>query len=270
MNYKKQVALLAAVCISSACFAAAAPAQTSPAPTGTTQTTPAKKPAATTAKRRSMSSDPALLHPPTLNAKAPDTYEVKFTTTKGDFTVKVTRAWSPNGADRFYNLAKHHFYDGAVLFRVVTGFVVQFGISSSPAISKVWRSANIKDDSVTQSNKRGFITFATAGPNTRTTQVFINLGDNGASLDRQGFSPFGEVTEGMDVIGKLYSGYADQPTNQQDQIETQGKAFLDKSYPKLDSITTTVLVGGAATPAAHTPTHHTTKSTTPATTTPKP
>ena len=144
----------------------------------------------------------ALLNPASLHEQAPAEFTVKFVTTKGDFTVKVTRAWAPLGADRFYNLAKHHFFDNAAFFRVVPGFIVQFGLSADPKVARVWRAANFKDDKVTQSNKRGTITFATAGPNTRTTQLFINFGNN-AGLDGQGFSPFGEVTDGMGWLQHL-------------------------------------------------------------------
>jgi peptidyl-prolyl cis-trans isomerase A (cyclophilin A) len=193
-----------------------------------------------------MSTDPALLQPASLNEKAPDVYEVKFTTTKGDFVVKVTRAWAPLGADRFYNLVKHHFFNDAAFFRVVPGFVVQFGLSANPAVSRVWQSATIKDDKVTQSNKPGFVTFATAGPNTRTTQLFISLGNN-TFLDGQGFSPFGQVTEGMDVVRQLYSGYGEKPD--QGQITAKGKAYLDQNFPKLDAIKSTAIVTGAASSA---------------------
>jgi peptidyl-prolyl cis-trans isomerase A (cyclophilin A) len=177
----------------------------------------------------------ALLDPAKLDAKAPQLYTVTFKTTKGDFDVDVHRTWAPKGADRFYNLVKNGFYDGAKLFRVVPGFVVQFGISPYPAVSKAWRNASITDDQVTTHNQRGAVTFATAGPNTRTTQVFINLGDN-RQLDNLGFASFGTVTKGMDVVDKLYNGYADRPAQQQGKIETQGNAFLEKTFPKLDSI----------------------------------
>ena len=136
---------------------------------------------------------------------------MKFVTTKGDFVIHVTRAWAPHGADRFYNLVKHHFYDGAI-FPFVDGFVVQFGLTGNPAVNKAWTNANIKDDPPKQSNKTGYITFAMAGKDTRTTQVFINLGDN-SRLDAMGFSVFGQVTSGMDVVKSLYSGYADAPTS---------------------------------------------------------
>src|ERR1700735_1000242 len=126
---------------------------------------------ATTPRTTHMTTDPALLHPATLILKAPATYEVKFTTTKGDFVVQVNRAWAPIGADRFYNLVKHGFFTDAAFFRVVPGFIVQFGLSANPAVNKVWDKASIKDDPVTQSNHPGYLTFATAGPNTRTTQL---------------------------------------------------------------------------------------------------
>src|SRR6266849_2156929 len=140
--------------------------------------------------------DRALLRAALLKDKAPETFQVKFTTTRGDFVVTVNRAWAPNGADRFYNLVKHHFFDNASFFRVHPGFIVQFGISAYPPVSAAWSNATIKDDPVKQSNKMNFVTFATAGPNTRTTQLFINLGDN-SRLDKAGFSPFGQVTDGM-------------------------------------------------------------------------
>jgi len=155
-----------------------------------------------------MPANPALLNPSALTAKAPEVYEVKFTTTKGEFVVQVTRAWAPLGADRFYNLAANKFFDDASFFRVLSGFVVQFGLNADPQISKVWRAATINDDPVTQSNRPGYVTFATAGPNTRTTQVFINLGNN-AQLDSMGFAPFGLVTLGMEVVKQLYSGYGE-------------------------------------------------------------
>jgi peptidyl-prolyl cis-trans isomerase A (cyclophilin A) len=179
---------------------------------------------------------PALLHPAALHAKAPATFEAKFTTTKGTFVVTVHRSWAPRGADRFYNLVRARFYDGNEFFRVVKGFVVQFGISGSPAVSSAWQNANLADDPVKASNTVATITYADAGPNTRTTQVFINLGNNAANLDRLGFAPFGKVTAGMAVVKKLYGGYDDQPTNMQGAIASQGNAFLKKRFPKLDSV----------------------------------
>ena len=224
---------------------------------GQSQSQTPKKPASTThhAAAHAPAVHRSLLEPASLNQKAPATYKAKFTTTKGDFVVEVTRAWAPIGADRFYNLVKNGFYNNAELFRVVPGFVVQFGISGDPKISAPWSHANLVDDSVTQSNKRGTMTYAMAGPNTRTTQVFINLGDN-SRLDIQGFAPFGEVIEGLDVVEKFDSEYADQPTGTQDQIEAKGNAFLKASFPNLDVIKTAVIVPApapAGSPAAKKP-----------------
>ena len=190
--------------------------------------------------------DRALIRAALLKDKAPETFQVKFATTRGDFVVTVNRAWAPIGADRFYNLVKHHFYDNASFFRVVPGFVVQFGISAYPPISAAWENANIKDEPVTQSNKRGYLTYAkTSMPNTRSTQIFINLSDN-AGLDRQGFSPFGFVdAQGMKVVEMLYDQYGDSGGPEQDQISKLGKPYVDKGWPKLDSIKTATLLGAA-------------------------
>jgi len=177
----------------------------------------------------------ALLHPKQLTATAPASYTVEFTTTKGSFDVQVQRKWAPRAADRFYNLVRARFYDGVRFFRVVKGFVVQFGINGDPAVSAAWQNAAIHDDPVKASNLRGTITFADAGPDTRTTQVFINLHDN-ASLDGQGFAPFGKVTKGMGVVGALYGGYGEAPTSAQGQIASGGNAFLKQQFPKLDSV----------------------------------
>ena len=182
-----------------------------------------------------------LLHPRSLHAKAPATYTVAFRTTKGTFRVKVTRAWAPRGADRFYNLVRNRYYDGVRLFRVIPGFVVQWGIHPKPAIAKAWQNADIKDDPVRHSNNRGTITFATGGPNTRTTQVFVNLANNG-QLDSQGFAPFGRVVAGMKVLGRLYHGYGEQPSSAQGQMTTQGDAFVKRYFPKLDRIRTARIV----------------------------
>jgi peptidyl-prolyl cis-trans isomerase A (cyclophilin A) len=193
--------------------------------------------------------DPALLQPATLRVKAPAEYEVKFVTTAGDFGIKVTRAWAPNGADRFYNLVRHHFYDGAAFFRVLPNFMAQFGLSPYPEVSRAWDKANIKDDPVVQSNHRGFITFAMAGPNTRTTQVFINFANN-ERLDRDGFAAFGMVTDGMEVVDKLYSGYGEGAPDgrgpNQELIGNRGRPYLAQMFPKLDSIKTSELVPAAA------------------------
>lgn len=203
-------------------------------------------------KKSAANAQASLTDPSSLKEKAPATFRAKFTTTKGDFVIEVTRAWAPLGADRFYNLVKNGFYDQASFFRVLPGFVVQFGISAKPSVAMMWHDATIKDDPVKESNTRGTVTFATAGANTRTTQVFINLADN-ASLDRMGFAPFGKVVKGMDVIGKLYSGYGEGAPQgkgpDQSRITNEGKAYLDKNFPKLDSIKTATLLPAAA-PAA--------------------
>src|SRR6266853_128903 len=191
--------------------------------------------------------DHALLRPALLKEKAPGTFQIKFTTTRGDFVVTVNRAWAPIGADRFYNLVKHHFYDNASFFRVVPGFVVQFGLSAYPPVSAAWEKANLQDEPVTQSNKRGYLTYAkTSMPNTRSTQIFINLKDN-AGLDRQGFSPFGVVDgKGMNVVDMLYDQYTESSGPDQDKISQLGKPYIDKYFPKLDSIKTAALVAPAA------------------------
>jgi len=182
---------------------------------------------------------------------------VKFVTTKGEFTVQVTKAWAPRGADRFYNLVRAGFYNDCTFFRVLKSprpFMAQFGISANPAIAKAWQTANIMDDRAIESNKRGRITFATAGPNTRTTQVFINYGDN-SFLDSQGFSPFGEVIEGMEVVDQLYGEYGEgAPQGQgpdQGRLQSEGKAYTDRYFPKLDKIIKASIIPAA--PAAPKP-----------------
>jgi peptidyl-prolyl cis-trans isomerase A (cyclophilin A) len=194
----------------------------------------------------------SLLDPASLNQKAPEVFKAKFTTTKGDFVVQVTRAWAPLGADRFYNLVKNGFFTDAAFFRVISGFMVQFGISAKPAVTAAWQSATIQDDPVTQSNKRGYITFAKTGaPNSRSTQFFINFGDN-SRLDATGFAPFGQVIEGMDVVDKLYSDYGEGAPGgngpDQGRINAEGKSYLDKEFPKLDSIKSAVILGAPLAP----------------------
>jgi len=185
---------------------------------------------------------PSLLSPASLHAKAPDVYKAQFTTTKGDFVIEVHRDWAPLGADRFYNLVKNGFYDDTTFFRVVPDFMVQFGMSGNPKIEAAWGNARIKDDPVKQSNTRGRISFAMGGPNTRTTQVFINFKNN-RGLDSQGFAAFGEVTEGMDVVDKLYGGYGDMQDMgghgpSPGRIAAEGNAYLVKYFPQLDRIKT--------------------------------
>ncbi|MCC6740618.1 MAG: peptidylprolyl isomerase [Planctomycetia bacterium] len=181
-----------------------------------------------------------------MKTQAPERYRVRFTTSQGDFTITVTRAWAPLGADRFYNLVRGRFFEEARFFRVIKGFMCQFGIAADPAESALWRNANIPDDPVRQENTRGRVTFATSGPGTRTTQVFINFSNGNARLDKLGFAPFGEVTEGMEVVGKLYSGYGEGAPNgsgpDQERIEALGNPYLDREFPKLDFIRKTEIV----------------------------
>src|SRR5258706_14954482 len=182
---------------------------------------------------------PNLLNPSSMRARAPETYKVKFTTTKGDVIIQVNRGWAPLGADRFYNLVRGGFYKDAAFFRVLPRFMAQFGISARPDVADAWENARITDDRVIESNKRGTVTFATAGPNTRTTQIFINYGDN-AQLDGQGFAPFGQVIEGMDVVDKFYPGYGEgAPSGRgpdQGGIRLKGKAFLDRFFAQLHRV----------------------------------
>jgi peptidyl-prolyl cis-trans isomerase A (cyclophilin A) len=181
-----------------------------------------------------------LASPAALNEAAPATYNARFDTSKGAFVIEVHRDYAPLGADRFYNLVKNGFYDDNRFFRVISGFMVQFGINGDPKISAAWRNARISDDPVKQSNKRGFITFATSGPNSRTTQVFINFVDRNTFLDRSGFSPFGQVTSGMDVVDALFSGYGEGAPQgrgpDQSRIQSEGNAYLVKDFPNLDYV----------------------------------
>lgn len=178
---------------------------------------------------------PSLTNPASLHAKAPDVFKAQFTTTKGDFIVEVHRDWAPLGADRFYNMVKNGFFTNAAFFRVVPGFMVQFGLSANPAVNKAWENANLKDDPVKQSNKRGYITFAkTSLPNSRSTQIYINFKDN-AFLDSMGFAPFGEVVDGMDtVVDKISSAYGERPD--QGKITEEGDAYISKNFPMIDKI----------------------------------
>jgi peptidyl-prolyl cis-trans isomerase A (cyclophilin A) len=188
--------------------------------------------------------DSALLTPSALTAQAPAEFDAKFITTRGNFVIHVTRAWAPLGVDRFYNLMKHRFYNQAGIFRVMPKFVVQFGISAYPEVSTAWHSAVIQDDPVTHSNTYFTVAFATDGPNTRTTQIFINVADN-KRLDARGFAPFGKVTEGIRTIRKFYSGYGEEASKRQDEIEAKGRKFLSLDYPKLDSIKSAAIIPGS-------------------------
>ncbi|HJQ97955.1 MAG TPA: peptidylprolyl isomerase [Candidatus Polarisedimenticolaceae bacterium] len=181
-----------------------------------------------------------LMDPTKVTATAPEVFKAKFDTTKGVFVIEVHRDWSPTGADRFYALVKNGYYDGVKFFRVVPGFVVQWGIHGDPAIASTWLRAKIKDEPVKESNRKGFVTYAKGGPNTRSVQVFINLQDN-SGLDAQFFSPFGKVVQGLDVVEKLNGEYGDNLRNLQGRIAEEGNAFLEKNYPNLDAIKTATI-----------------------------
>jgi peptidyl-prolyl cis-trans isomerase A (cyclophilin A) len=175
-----------------------------------------------------------------VNQAAPDLFQAKFETSKGDIIIEVQRDWSPRGAQRFYNLVNNGFYDGCRFFRVISGFMAQIGINGDPAVMAKWRTANIMDDKVTQSNTRGFVSFAKTGaPNSRSTQIFINYKDN-SMLDPQGFSPFGRVIEGMEIVDNLYAGYGEGgPRGQgpsQQRIQSEGNAYLEEEFPNLDYV----------------------------------
>lgn len=187
------------------------------------------------------------ISPSEAKATAPAVFKVKMTTTKGDFTIEVHRDWSPNGADRFYNLVKLGFFTDVAFFRVVKGFMVQFGIHGDPKIASQWRSADIKDDPPGKaSNKRGYVTFAMAGPDTRTTQIFINYANN-SRLDSMGFTPFGKVDDkGMKVVDAIEGVYGEGAPQgngpSQDLIQRQGNAYLKAQFPKLDYIKSATIV----------------------------
>jgi peptidyl-prolyl cis-trans isomerase A (cyclophilin A) len=189
---------------------------------------------------------PELLDPSKATETAPDTYKVKFETTKGDFVAKIDRSLAPKGADRLYNLVKLGYYNDVAFFRVIDGFMAQFGIHGAPKVNKVWREAHIQDDPVKESNTRGMLTFATAGPNTRTTQLFINFKDN-SNLDGMGFAPIGKVDdEGMKVVDSLYKGYGEGAPRgagpNQGLMQAQGNPYLKENFPKLDYIKSASIV----------------------------
>jgi len=183
-----------------------------------------------------------LLALPFWHHKTPEVFCVKFETTAGSFVIEAHRDWSPHGADRFYELVRTRYYDDSRFFRVVPGRWVQFGINGNPTIAQQQRYITVPDDPLKQHNTPGYVAFSNTGPNTRSTQVYINLGDNTARNDVEaGFAPFGRVVEGMDVIEKLYDGYAEHSgggmrAGHQDQIFEGGNAYLDREYPKLDRL----------------------------------
>lgn len=190
----------------------------------------------------------ALKDPSKLTEEAPATFKAKFTTTKGDVVVEVHRDWAPKGADRFYNLVKNGYYTDIAFFRVIQSprkFMAQFGIHGDPVIGAAWREARIQDDPQKESNTRGRITFATAGPNTRTSQLFINYADN-SNLDSMGFAPFGEVVSGMDVVDSLYSGYGEGAPRgrgpDQGRLQAEGNTYLKAEFPELDYLKSASIV----------------------------
>ena len=174
-----------------------------------------------------------------LATTAPDSFRVAFVTSRGPFTVQVNRALAPRGVDRFYHLVAIGYFADVRFFRVVPGFIVQFGLSGDPQANVQWSNNTIPDDSVKETNARGTIVFATAGPNTRSNQFFINLGNN-TQLDAQGFAPFGHVVDGMAVVDSIYAGYGEQPD--QTRITAEGNSYLSASFPKLDYIKSATIV----------------------------
>jgi peptidyl-prolyl cis-trans isomerase A (cyclophilin A) len=207
----------------------------------------APKSAAPAQKAPAAAGSGSLLNPASLHATAPADYKAEFVTTKGNFVIEVHRDWAPIGADRFYNLVRGGFFTNAAFFRVVPNFMVQFGLSANPAVNKAWQNANLRDDPVKESNKRGYITFAqTSAPNSRSTQVYINFKDN-SFLDSQRFAPFGEVVEGMDIVDKITSQYGETPD--QGRITDEGDAYISKSFPNIDKIKSARILPAAA-PAA--------------------
>ncbi len=228
-----------------------------PAPKPAPATKPAAAKPAPTAVKKAPAAAPTnarLLNPSAWVKQAPPAFKAKFVTTKGDFVVEVHREWAPRGADRFYNLVRSGFFTNVSFYRVVPNFVVQFGASPDPKVEAAWSKAPIKDDPVKQSNKKYFLTFAMGGPNTRTTEFFINLRDN-ATLDGMGFSAFGEVIEGKEVIDQIYSGYGDMAEQggrgpSQSRVQAEGKPYLDKNFPNLDSIKSAAITSEEHAPAA--------------------
>lgn len=209
-----------------------------PSPAGSSADTHARSHDADRAAPPLAQIDPRLLDPSALTERAPETFTVALDTTAGDIEIDVHRAWSPNGADRFYNLVRAGYYTDVAFFRVVEGFMVQCGISGRPELNRVWRNATFPDDPVVQHNTRGFVSFATGGPNTRTTQFFINFGDN-SRLDATGFSPFGQVRD-MAVVDRLESMYGEGAPSgrgpEQGRIQSEGNAYLRADFPELDYI----------------------------------
>jgi peptidyl-prolyl cis-trans isomerase A (cyclophilin A) len=188
-----------------------------------------------------------LKDPTQLTEQAPEAYRARFDTSQGAFVIAVERVWAPLAADRFYNLVRNGFYDDSRFFRVLEGFMVQFGLHADPSVQSAWRSANLKDEPVTRSNTRGFVSFTReSGPNSRYTMIFINSNDN-SYLDGDGFAPFGQVVRGMEVVDRLYSGYGRQNVPDQRRILREGNAYLQADYPKLDFVKTATIETGSST-----------------------
>jgi len=174
------------------------------------------------------------------NQAAPAAFRVRVGSSKGEFVIEARRSWAPVGVDRFYNLVRAGFYDDSRFFRVRAGFIVQFGIAGDPAVAGVWKDQTIKDDAWVQSNIRGTVAYAMTGPDTRTTQLYINLGDN-SRLDSEGFAPIGSVISGMEIVDRLYSGYDETAGGgmrggKQGKIFDGGNAYLDREFPMLDKL----------------------------------
>src|SRR4051812_26969504 len=233
-----RLALLGLASTPVACGRTEAPPDVKSDPTKASAPGPAAPPTAATLPL--LDGNAPLYHPERATEKAPERFKAKFTTTKGDFVIEVTRAWAPNGADRFYNLVKLGFYDGTKFFRAVEGFMVQWGIHGDPSVNGAWYRAHIPDDPVVKGNKRGFVNFATAGKDMRTTQICVSYSDKNTRLDSQGFAAFGEVVEGMKVVDSLFKGYGDGPPQgtgpKQSRIQSEGNAYLEKEFPKLDAV----------------------------------
>ncbi len=193
-----------------------------------------------------------LLRPERFTETAPARFRVRFHTSEGAFVVDVHRDWAPLGVDRFYNLVRGGFFDDTRVYRVVEGFVAQFGLNGDPYVNQAWKTKFLVDDPVVESNTRGRVTFAKGGRHTRTTEVFVNLRDN-ASLDDQFFAPFGEVVEGMDVVDRFHAGYGDGPPRgegpYQAMVEARGNAYLDAEFPLLTRIERAEIEGAGASPA---------------------
>jgi peptidyl-prolyl cis-trans isomerase A (cyclophilin A) len=242
------LAAVMAIPVTAAAQGGTAPAQRGKPATAQPAKPAAKQPAKAPAGRGrgtsglSAAAKAKLKNPAALKDVAPDEFRASFDTSVGTFVVLVHRSWAPKGADRFYNLVKYGFFDGTRFFRVVPNFMVQFGMNGDPSIQGPWSNANITDEPITQSNRRGTITFANAGPNTRSSQVFINFRNNAFLDDR--FAPFGEIESGMEAVDKINAEYRENPD--QSRIQAEGNAYLTKAFPRLDFVKKATIVKPAA------------------------